>query len=262
MKKFPILFVTLFLLLATLSACQADTPNDSGELPTSSPASSLTTPPSRQYLSLGSVISSQSGKAPDYTINVDIPVMNGSNDPRVVAFNQALSQIIQKQVEAFKKSLKDAPVTPISAGSSFTLEYTLVSQSDHVVSLQLKIDQYIDGAAHPFHYTVVFNYDLSLGQEIGLEQLFVPGANYLQTISDACKAELAKRDIGFDAQQHGADPTSENYRNWNISAEGLVITFDEYQVAAYAAGPQMVVVPYAVLKDIIDPQGALAEFKQ
>jgi hypothetical protein len=42
----------------------------------------------------------------------------------------------------------------------------------------------------------------------------------------------------------------------------LLITFDEYQVAAYAAGPQTVVVPYSELKGLIDPQGALGNFIQ
>jgi hypothetical protein len=52
-------------------------------------------------------------------------------------------------------------------------------------------------------------------------------------------------------------PTPENYRNWNIATDGLMITFDEYQVAAYAAGPQTVVVPYSELQAVIDPASPL-----
>jgi hypothetical protein len=60
----------------------------------------------------------------------------------------------------------------------------------------------------------------------------------------------------------GARPTPENYAVWNVSAEGVVITFNEAQVAAYAAGPQEVVIPFATLKDIFDPQGPLNTFKE
>jgi hypothetical protein len=60
----------------------------------------------------------------------------------------------------------------------------------------------------------------------------------------------------------GADPLSENYQRWNISNEGLTITFDAYQVAAYAAGPQIVVIPFSALQSIINPQSALALFIQ
>ena len=45
----------------------------------------------------------------------------------------------------------------------------------------------------------------------------------------------------------GAKPTPENYAVWNVSADGLVITFNEYQVAAYAAGPQEVVIPFVIM---------------
>ncbi|RIK32332.1 MAG: hypothetical protein DCC56_00555 [Anaerolineae bacterium] len=38
---------------------------------------------------------------------------------------------------------------------------------------------------------------------------------------------------------------------------GFVITFDEYQVAPYAADPQTVTVPYSELKPLINQQGPL-----
>jgi hypothetical protein len=54
----------------------------------------------------------------------------------------------------------------------------------------------------------------------------------------------------------------ENYRNWNITPDGLMITFDEYQVAPYAAGPQTVTVPYSELRGLINPEGVLKQFTQ
>jgi hypothetical protein len=58
----------------------------------------------------------------------------------------------------------------------------------------------------------------------------------------------------------GAGPRADNYRAWNITRKGLWITFDPYQVAAYAAGPQNILVPYSVLKDIIKPDGPIAMY--
>jgi hypothetical protein len=40
----------------------------------------------------------------------------------------------------------------------------------------------------------------------------------------------------------------------------LGITFDPYQVAAYAAGPQNVLVPFSALKEIIKPDGIVTQF--
>jgi hypothetical protein len=60
--------------------------------------------------------------------------------------------------------------------------------------------------------------------------------------------------------EEGAGPKIENYHSWNITPMGLKITFDPYQVGAYAVGEHVIVVPYSVLKPIIKPDGLLAQF--
>jgi len=60
--------------------------------------------------------------------------------------------------------------------------------------------------------------------------------------------------------QSGTEPTADNYAAWTITRKGLYVTFDPYQVAAYAAGPQYILVPYSVLKDIIKPDGPIANY--
>jgi hypothetical protein len=37
----------------------------------------------------------------------------------------------------------------------------------------------------------------------------------------------------------------------------MLVFFDPYQVAPYAAGPQAVTIPYAALADVADPAGPL-----
>ena len=45
-----------------------------------------------------------------------------------------------------------------------------------------------------------------------------------------------------------------------MASNGLLITFDEYQVAPYAAGPQIITVPYFELQILINQKGPLAAF--
>jgi hypothetical protein len=117
---------------------------------------------------------------------------------------------------------------------------------------------YADGAAHPFHYSLTVNYDLEQGRKLSLGDLFAEETGYLKVISSYCLAELSKRDIGFyGGFERGAEPTLDNYRNWSITNEGLMITFDEYQVAPYAAGAQTITVPYSELSTFINVQGPL-----
>jgi hypothetical protein len=215
-----------------------------------------------QQVKLTSMHFEESGQSPNYTITSETPALEGSDDPRVQAFNSLAEGVVSHAVNEFKASLKYVPSTSITSGSFIDVAYKLVSPPGNLLSLKFAIMGYSDGAAHPYHYSQTLTFDLEQGQEVELADLFIPNSDYLQVIADYCKAELATRDIAFEAFSTGADPTEENYRNWNITAAGFQITFDEYQVAAYAAGPQIVAIPYSQLSSIIDPQGPAAQFIQ
>ncbi len=258
--------IAVCLLMATLLACNAVTqapqllPTATLEqIPTSVPAA--TAAPLYQQVTLTGSKAMEEGKTPDYTVETEMPVLQGSDDPRVANFNQAVAAIVSGQIAGFKKNLIDWTPSPVTNLSTFFQTYELISPVGNVISLQIKIEYYMAGAAHPAHQTISYSYDLEKGQEITLNQLFLPNANALPTIADYCKAELGKRDIAFDAFSNGADPIAENYTVWNISTAGLVILFNEYQVAPYAAGPQTVILPRDVLGAVIDPSGPLAQAK-
>ena len=206
---------------------------------------------------------SESNDAPKYTITTELPALVGVDDGRIVEFNVIMHLAVKEMVDGFKTSMKDQPATPIVAGSSFDVKYELLSPPGYVYSIKFNVMGYTDGAAHPYHFSKTVTFNLETGKEVTLDELFLPGSNYLQIFSDISKADLSARDIGFDPTFFtGADPMPENYKSWNITADGLLITFDEYQVAAYAAGPQTVTIPYSALKDVIDPNGVLGKYIQ
>jgi hypothetical protein len=213
-----------------------------------------------QQVKVASVHAEEAGQSPNYTITSETPVILNNDDPRVQEFNSLASGFVAQDINEFKASLKYVPGTPVSSGSTLDIKWELVSPPGRILSIRYDVDGYADGAAHPYHYTQTLNFDIEQGRQIPMDSLFQPGSDYLQRIADYCKAELATRDIAFGQFSSGADPTQENYRNWNITGAGLLITFDEYQVAPYAAGPQTVVIPYSSLSDVIDPAGPLAQF--
>lgn len=220
--------------------------------------------PLYERVTLTTESASESSEGPNYTLTTETPSLVGVDDGRVVEFNVIMQLAVKEMADGFKVSMKDQPVTPIMAGSSFDVKYELLSPPGYIYSIKFNVMGYTDGAAHPYHFSRTVTFNLETGQEITLDELFLPGSNYLQIFSDVSKAELSTRDIGFTDEifSSGADPTPENYKNWNITADGLLITFDEYQVAPYAAGAQTVTVPYSALKDVIDPQGPLSKYIQ
>ena len=228
-------------------------------VPTAPPA----TPILSQLLSMQSIPFSESGVAPVYTVTARIPNLQGSVDPRVANFNAYLDQIVHEEIGHFKTDvLASALNPPITGGSSFDLQFAVIGQRADIWSIKFDISYYSDGAAHPGHYSRTLNYDLQNGRELTLNELFIAGTNYLLVISDECRVQLAARDIAFEMSAAGADPLAENYQRWNLSNDGLIITFDEYQVAAYAAGPQIVTVPFSSLQTVLNLQSAIRLFAQ
>jgi hypothetical protein len=129
-----------------------------------------------------------------------------------------------------------------------------------ILSVAFFVSQYL-GGAHPGDHHDVINYDLTQAKVLGLEDLFKPGSDYLGVIAGYSIQELKKnQEILFSNFEAGASPEPENYAAWSITPKGLLVIFEEYQVAPYAAGPQYVLVPYPALADILDPSGPLAQF--
>jgi hypothetical protein len=245
--------IALFFVQACGTVATISTATPSPVLPTITPI------PLSQQVTLTSISFREEGQAPVYTISAQTPKFAGSDDPRAQSFNKKVNDLIQGEIEYFRKNILAQTVAlTVSSGSFFDAKYTVVFQSNSLWSLKFDFMGYADGAAHTYHYSKTFNYDLERGEKLSLDDLFRPDSNYLEAVSSYCIFELSKRDIGFyGGFEQGAEPEAKNYRNWNITSSGLMITFDEYQVAPYAAGAQTVIVPYMELQKVIDAQGSL-----
>jgi hypothetical protein len=211
----------------------------------------------------------EANKEKRYTVDAEYPQIEG--DARFDSFNKEARSLITKNVAAFKtaetaEGTEPADETPAEIqDSTLGIGYEIRYAKDDLISVEFTEGAYSRGAAHPNTTTTVLNYDVKNGKKLALVDLFNPKSNYLSVISTYCIKDLrdqSKRDkesmLDEEMMKSGASPRADNYRAWSITRKGLWITFDPYQVAAYAAGPQFVLVPYPVLKDIIKPDGPLA----
>lgn len=217
----------------------------------------------------------ENNKKLKYEIDAEYPQLTGSGSPNYEKFNQTVRGLVTKKVAAFKKEMTPDPDDPPptespteSMGSDLSIAYVIALAKDDLISVLLDVGSYSAGAAHPNSYSEVVNFDLKNGKLLKLADLFQPGSKHLQTIAAYCSADLKKqgKQKGEDSMldddwiQRGAGPDAENYSSWTIGKKGLGFVFDSYQVAAYAAGPQHVLVPYSALKDIIKTDGPIAAF--
>ncbi len=204
-----------------------------------------------------------------YDIDAQYPQLTGGNNPNLEKFNQLARMVVMKSVAGFKKDMApeegEGPRPEGSMGSDLGIGYTILLARDDLVSVQFDIGSYYQGAAHPNSHTETLNYDLKNGKQLKLADLFNPGSKYLQTLSTYCITDLKKQfkeknaELLEDQLKEGAAPTAKNYESWTITRRGLGINFDSYQIAPYAAGPQFVLVPYSALKDLIKPDGPIAQ---
>jgi hypothetical protein len=256
----PVGLAIVALLLSAI-ACNFIAPPR--PIPTPAPPTPTSTPiPLSQQVTVVPQALHETNQTPPFTITAQIPQLVGNNDPRVTAFNQRLNDLVSKEVDIWRQSFLQNTAPTVNNGSTLNVTYTLVSQMAELWSFKFDFDFYSDGAAHPGLNSITLNYDLNQGKELTLSDLFLPNTDYLGAISKYCIAELSKQPFFDPPFAEGAQPKPENYRNWNITPDGLMITFDEYQVAPYAAGPQTINVSYSELKSIINPQAPLGRLLQ
>ncbi|MGI8735516.1 MAG: DUF3298 domain-containing protein [Pyrinomonadaceae bacterium] len=210
----------------------------------------------------------ENNKKLKYEIGVEYPQITGSTNPAVEKFNQQAKAHVTKEVSEFRAAVAESAAEEIAttSGSDFGIGYTVAIARDDLISVEFDAGSYYRGAAHPNSYSRVINFDLKNGKPLRLADLFKPGARYLQVIANYCMKDLKKQSKAKDDMlddtsiQEGARPVLKNYRSWTITKKGLGVNFDSYQVGPYVAGPQFVMVPYSALKDIIKPDGPVAQY--
>ena len=208
----------------------------------------------------------EENKSLRYELTTNLPQLTGGDPAQVARFNQLVADAIAADVSEFKRDSEEmkeqrAAEKADAPGHTLEIDHSVVSSTPEYVSILLTTFSYL-GGAHPNTKTVAFNWDLRRGSKLELADLFAPGANYLPLLSDYCRRELKKLKVGDDEWiDRGTGPVPENYQSWNITPQGLMITFDAYQVASYAEGPQEVIVPYSILRSVINQQGALRNFR-
>jgi hypothetical protein len=199
---------------------------------------------------------SESGVDPVYIIDVKYPMAppEGNNN----TFNRLSQELVDETVAAFKNDLAaNGNFTDTAAfTNSLYIDYAIVRNSKGIISVRFDNSIYFAGAAHPNPFTRVLNFDLTEagnGQPLELSEVFKPDVDYLTTLSNYCRRVLQRRSRLMFPE--GVDPKPENYQNWNMSRNALIITFDVYQVAPYAAGKQQCQVPLAFLRrQLADPR--------
>jgi len=210
-------------------------------------------------------------KKPKYESAISYPQIANPSGSSQEAFNALMKNRMQAEADSFKVWMKDwkTPKELKGTGSYYDINDTILYSDSRLISTHFYGDSYFSGAAHPNNWSFSVNYDLEKNKEIVLSDLFT--GDYIKVISDYCISDITKQKKEEYAPEltgpdeftlDGAGPKEDNFKVFNPTPAGFLITFPTYQVGAYVEGPKEVLMPYSVLKDNINPNGILSKFVQ
>ncbi len=188
--------------------------------------------------------------AEGYTITFDYCLTGMERtDERIVEEVSAIRQRFLDDYEDLK-----TPETEGRFSLKITSDEFSFSGYPHVQSVLLNV--YVDTAgAHPGIVYRTWTFDRSTDRLIAFRDLFQPEHNPLWTIHPMVKEQLMSREYADESQIEAAtgEEDFDNYRNFVIDGDDLVILFEPGTVAAYAAGPQEVRIPLEDIQALVKP---------
>lgn len=224
-------------------------------------------------------------------IDVEYPQLKKAKTPPEIQFNQFIKRQVDEQISDFTEYLEDKEKnakTKVKGEYEINLNYTVDYFSDSFTSVVMNWNGF-SGYLNYDYFPTTINYDLKKGQTVEQKDIFEDGANYLGKLSETSRKVLKRtclscgcgekinagdplpedqipKDEATNSQnsnsaanmfsvqgwyEGGTEPEEKNFRNWSITAEGLKITFGEYQVGPGCIGIIDIVIPFSDLQPIL-----------
>lgn len=203
----------------------------------------------------------QDSASMNYQIKAAYPKIEGLTNAKAQdQINADLSNLANKLVADFDQQIDQSPPNPNLPASlrnqpnTLNVTYQVAQASDNYVSVQFMISAMQVGMAHPYNYNQTYTYSLKQQKIIALPDLFKPNSNYLATLSNLTAADLTKQ-LGGQANaaflvSQGTAPEANNFKNFLVAPDALVIIFDPATVAPDAAGTLSVTLPFSSLPEL------------
>ena len=164
-----------------------------------------------------------------------------------------LNQEIKKYVDSLLDEFMEYGKSTIQPNFTYTLDMYYEKYSYQFYLSYVFFTSVYTGGAHPNNTIHTITYNKEKNQIITISNLAKDNADLLKILSEESRAILKKYPsfqtsyFQKDMLMEGTEPRLENFRNFAFSKEGLIIFFEQYQVAPYSDGSFRVVIPYQKL---------------
>lgn len=185
-------------------------------------------------------------------------------DFRVYGKNlDALNDFVREKIRGILKKFRDDVVygvyaddSPSTIGYEINSSFAIALLQSNLVSIRFTVHAYA-GGAHGSTWTEPVNAFLNPFRPFGLSEIFPDLSVGVAALASYCiNFVLHPKTPGYSRDEEwvksGAAPKPSNFSKFNLTEQGLLVTFDEYQIDCYAAGRSEVLVPYSVFGDNLD----------
>lgn len=191
-----------------------------------------------------------------YKVSADYPIL-ASAEPDVGKFNKWIKRRVLGYAHTFawRADVERPKYTPIARGLwGLDVWCDVYYTNEHFVSLRLNYEEMLPGQMHPIDYSETINYHLKRGRPLRANDVFNRG--YLKSFSDYSRKHLRERYVIPDENwlNGGTEPKVMNFPNWNIVPDGVLLSFEDYQVGPHSFGQPQFLVPFSSLEGTTRPK--------
>lgn len=224
-------------------------------------------------------------------VNVEYPQFKEAETPQEIELNKYVKKKVDEQIADFNSFLINEKLKEVKVKSRQEFEINLDYKIDYIsksfTSILMNWNGY-SGYLNMDYFPSTINFDLRNGKVVEQKNIFEPNIDYLTELSKLSRQILRKTCLscgcgkgisagdplpeeliiaeseidnsntaankipfGSDWYKGGTEPNEENFNNWSITAEGLKITFGEYQVGPGCIGIIDIVIPFEDLQTIL-----------
>lgn len=207
------------------------------------------------------VVAIHDASNPLYTVSAEYPQFPETSDD----FNGAIKAFVDTHLATFRSNAEEnwtarqatrpsgtPPATP-SQDFYFNVSWEQAQLNPRYISIIVRKDSY-EGGANESQDIATFNYDVAKHASIALADLFPRTPDYLTTLSEASREQLAGTlemmmpgHVPTDMINEGTAPTLDNFKNFTFTDDVITVYFPKYQVAPGVAGEQRVMIGRAGL---------------
>jgi hypothetical protein len=165
---------------------------------------------------------------------------------------QTIGKKFVTDFDDFKKEMAD-----YGMGWYYEARVDVEIVTDTLLSLSVK-EEYFTGGAHGGHGTYFININPKTGADFTLDNYFKRDyAEALRSMGDRMFRRAYEISDTSSLQENMFEFPDDRFQlnqNYGFTREGLMFYYNNYEIAAYAAGPSEVLIPYDSLRSLVKTQ--------